>query len=43
MQTNLTSMKVIKTHMHGHKVIKNAKLIEARIKLKQIIVLGLMK
>jgi len=36
-----TSIKVIKTHMY--KVIKNAKLIKAWIKLKLIIVLGLMK
>jgi hypothetical protein len=41
--SKFTSIKVIKTHMYGHKVIKNTKLIKARIKLKLIIVLGLMK
>jgi hypothetical protein len=38
-----TSIEVIKTHMYSHKVIKFAKLIKAWIKLKLIIVLGLMK
>ncbi len=42
-QTNLQAKKVIKTHRYRHKVIKNAKLIKARIKLTLIIVLGLMK
>ncbi len=39
-----TSIKIIlKTHMYRHKVIKNAKLIKAGIKLKLFIVLSLMK
>ncbi len=36
-----TSIKVIKTYMYRHKVIKNAKLIKAWNKLKLIIVLDL--
>jgi len=38
-----TSIKVIKTQMYRHKVIKNTKLTKAWIELKLIIVLGLMK
>jgi hypothetical protein len=42
--TNIfTSIKVIETHMYRHKVIKNAKLIKAWIKLKLFIVLSLIK
>ncbi len=37
------SIKVIKLRMYRHKVIKNAKLIKVWIKLKLIIVPGLMK
>ncbi len=36
-QTNLQSSKLLKKHMYRHKVIKNAKLIKARIKLKPFI------
>ncbi len=38
-----TSLKVIKTHVYRHKVIKNVKLIKALIKLKLVIFLGWMK
>ncbi len=42
-QTNLHAWALLKTHTYWHKVIKNAKLIKAWIKLKLFIVLGLMK
>jgi hypothetical protein len=43
LQPNLRASKLIKTLMYRHKVIKNAKLVKARIKLKLFIDLGLMK
>jgi hypothetical protein len=42
-QTNLQASKLLKTHMYRHKVIKNTKLIKARIKLRLFIDLALMK
>ncbi len=42
MQTNLQASKLLKTLMYGHKIIKNAKLIKAWIKLKLFIDPGLM-
>ncbi len=39
-QTNLQASKLLKTHMYRHKVIKNAKVVKAWIKLKLFFCFG---